>query len=91
MTMVAKNSSSGSPQPNVGATLFIRKTSGSLNQNIPQKTVTKKTTPSPENLIAECRARTWNTNSEARATRERRLMTHLGLKGTKKKPIYSTE
>ncbi|XP_061197727.1 uncharacterized protein LOC133205857 isoform X2 [Saccostrea echinata] len=81
MTMVAKNSGTGKPQPNVGATLFIRTGSGSAGQNLPQNFVPKKTTPSSETSVAECRVRTWNTNSEARITRERRLMTHLGLKG----------
>ncbi|XP_062589646.1 uncharacterized protein LOC134251269 isoform X2 [Saccostrea cucullata] len=81
MTMVAKNSGTGKPQPNVGATLFIRTSLGNAGQNLPQNFVPKKTTPSSENSVAECRVRTWNTNSEARITRERRLMTHLGLKG----------
>nr|XP_022339135.1 uncharacterized protein LOC111134427 isoform X1 [Crassostrea virginica] len=83
MTMVAKNSGSGKPQPNVGATLFIRSSGSPQNapQNAPLEVDQKKTTVSPQVLVSECRARTWNANSEARISRERRLMAHLGLKG----------
>lgn len=82
--MVAKNSGSGKPQPNVGATLFIRSSGSPQNapQNAPLEVDQKKTTVSPQVLVSECRARTWNANSEARISRERRLMAHLGLKGT---------
>uniref|UniRef100_K1Q7J8 Uncharacterized protein n=1 Tax=Magallana gigas TaxID=29159 RepID=K1Q7J8_MAGGI len=79
MTMVAKNSGTGKPQPNVGATLFIR--SAASVQGVPVNAVNTQTTASAEMMVSECRARTWNANTEARISRERRLMTHLGLKG----------
>lgn len=79
MTMVAKNSGTGKPQPNVGATLFIR--SAASVQGVPPNAVNTQTTASAEVMVSECRARTWNANTEARISRERRLMTHLGLKG----------
>ncbi|KAK3084216.1 hypothetical protein FSP39_010200 [Pinctada imbricata] len=79
MTMVAKNLGTGHPEPNAGATLFIK--SSEVNPGgIPVAMVTKA--PVERETEVECRARTQSITADARTSREKRLMAHLGLKGT---------
>ncbi|CAC5400310.1 PKDCC [Mytilus coruscus] len=98
MTMVLKNSRLGSPEKNVGATLFLytpRDEMGQSNQNLqvslPNKAVEQRAErnvangessdlkPAPADF-PECKARIDDSAKDARKSRERRLMAHLGLK-----------
>lgn len=96
--MVLKNSRLGSPEKNVGATLFLytpRGEMGQSNQNLqvslPNKAVEQRAErnvangessdlkPAPADF-PECKARIDDSAKDARKSRERRLMAHLGLK-----------
>lgn len=95
MTMVLKNSRSGSPERNVGATLFLFKSRtdhladvgneqnvvvGQSNQIGGVKVEPANQRPAPPD-VSECKERVDKSAEDARKSRERRLLAHLGLKG----------
>ena len=81
MTMVAKNSGGGRPEPNAGATLFVQSTEARGKPGgVPVAMVTQAPA-NPGETEADCRARMLGVTADARSSREKRLMAHLGLKG----------
>lgn len=105
MTMVLKNSRFGTPEKNVGATLFVYKPRSEMNENIQnvanqvpvnnkdvanQVSLNNKEVANQDNEpevqkpsasdMAECIAHNKESSREARKSRERRLMAHMGLK-----------
>ena len=95
MTMVLKNSAASKPESNVGATLFIQY-KAKHGEGVPViggggvKTAPKKYLTHEVESSEQCESRTLNSTTDARKSRERRLMAHLGLKGkTRSEFIYS--
>jgi len=85
MTMVAKNSGSSNPERNAGATLFIKSTEmleGGVPVVEPSDGETTHKVIAPKETPLECFNRQRQYTNEARISREKRLMAHLGLKGT---------
>ncbi|KAK3589141.1 hypothetical protein CHS0354_017108 [Potamilus streckersoni] len=88
MTMVLKNSVNDKPQPNYGATLFMK---GNPNNpgGIPivQQQQQVDLVPSSglkansQKEVEECEKKQTEAIEKTRSTREKRLMAHLGLKG----------
>ncbi|KAJ8312678.1 hypothetical protein KUTeg_010051 [Tegillarca granosa] len=84
MTMVAKNSAASKPEPNVGATLFVKSDSWSRGGGVP---VYNEATGPQKKAISyqDCYKKMINVTKDARFSREKRLMAHLGLKGLQDK------
>ncbi|KAL3856863.1 hypothetical protein ACJMK2_011574 [Sinanodonta woodiana] len=87
MTMVLKNSVNDKPQPNYGATLFMKgnpKNPGGVPINQQQQVDLVPSSGLKANSkkeVVECEKTQMEANEKIRFTREKRLMAHLGLKG----------
>ena len=83
MTVVLKNANDLKPEPNYGATLFVKDTNDVNGAAKPKEIdVSHVTTKAKVEIdLPTCLKKVLNQTENARVARERRLLTHLGLKG----------
>lgn len=85
MTAVLKNSFDGTPDENYGATMYKKRRKPPQAAPIKLDSGVVKLDSGVDktdySVVKECMARVDNSSEKARKRRERRLYTHLGMKG----------